>query len=417
MTQGLFWFRRDLRLADHPALARACQSHDRLLLVYVDDDADGPFDASRAWLRLSLGKLGDDIRARGGELHLLAGDPEILIPALAVAAGATEVHISALHEPKAAARDARIAATLAGRAIAMRRAGGRLLTDAESVLTQSATPFRVFTPFHKAARPTWRHRPREAPTALACSPLPSSLEGARTTLDAPRPRWDKGFWATWTPGEAAAHARLDDLLPRLHAYPDARDVPSVEGTSRLSPHLHFGEIHPSRIFDVVQRQGGIGADKYIAELGWREFAYYVLHHWPASLHDNFNPKFDAMPWRDDPAGLRGLAARPDRRAAGRCRHAPVVARGLDAQPRAHGGRFVADQAHGDRLAAGRALVHAHPGRCRPGQQHAGLAMGCRHRRGCRAVFPHLQSGHPVAPLRSAGRVPASLASRTARAWR
>mgnify|MGYP001160617596 FL=1 len=314
MTQGLFWFRRDLRLADHPALARACQSHDRLLLVYVDDDADGPFDASRAWLRLSLGKLGDDIRARGGELHLLAGDPEILIPALAVAAGATEVHISALHEPKAAARDARIAATLAGRAIAMRRAGGRQLTDAESVLTQSATPFRVFTPFHKAARPTWRHRPREAPTALACSPLPSSLEGARTTLDAPRPRWDKGFWATWTPGEAAAHARLDDLLPRLHAYPDARDVPSVEGTSRLSPHLHFGEIHPSRIFDVVQRQGGIGADKYIAELGWREFAYYLLHHWPASLHDNFNPKFDAMPWRDDPAGLeawqRGLTGVP-----------------------------------------------------------------------------------------------------------
>ena len=235
MTQGLFWFRRDLRLADHPALARACQSHDRLLLVYVDDDADGPFDASRAWLRLSLGKLGDDIRARGGELHLLAGDPEILIPALAVAAGATEVHISALHEPKAAARDVRIAATLAGRAIAMRRAGGRLLTDAESVLTQSATPFRVFTPFHKAARPTWRHRPREAPTALACSPLPSSLEGARTTLDAPRPRWDKGFWATWTPGEAAAHARLDDLLPRLHAYPDARDVPSVEGTRSPLP--------------------------------------------------------------------------------------------------------------------------------------------------------------------------------------
>ena len=89
----LVWFRRDLRLADHPALARACQSHDRLLLVYVDDDADGPFDASRAWLRLSLGKLGDDIRARGGELHLLAGDPEILIPALAVAAGATEVHV------------------------------------------------------------------------------------------------------------------------------------------------------------------------------------------------------------------------------------------------------------------------------------------------------------------------------------
>jgi deoxyribodipyrimidine photo-lyase len=91
-------------------------------------------------------------------------------------------------------------------------------------------------------------------------------------------------------------------------------VPAVEGTSRLSPHPHFGEIHPSRILDVVQRHGGIGADKYIAELGWREFAYYVLHHWPSSLADNFNPKFDAMPWRDDPEGLdawqRGLTGVP-----------------------------------------------------------------------------------------------------------
>ncbi|MEF9978060.1 MAG: deoxyribodipyrimidine photo-lyase [Thermomonas sp.] len=303
MNRGLFWFRRDLRLADHPALERACQSHDALLLVYVDDDAQGVFDASRAWLRHSLELLGEDIRQRGGELHVLVGDPEALIPALAVETGATAVHISALHEPDTDARDARIAATLAGQGIAMRRASGRLLTDADAVLTQSSTPFRVFTPFHKTARPTWRHRPRAAPERLDCVPLPSSMVGAVATIEAPRPRWDTGFWETWSPGEAAALARLDDLLPRLAAYPDARDVPAVEGTSRLSPHLHFGEIHPGRIFDVVQQHGGNGADKYIAELGWREFAYYVLHHWPASIRDNFNPKFDAMPWRDDPAGL------------------------------------------------------------------------------------------------------------------
>ena len=314
MTQAIFWFRRDLRLADHPALERAIQSHHALLLVYVDNAADNVYDASRAWLRRSLERLAEDIRARGGELHVLAGDPESLIPTLAVETGATAVHISSLHEPDADARDARIAATLASHGIAMRRAGGRLLTDADAVLTQSSTPFRVFTPFHKTARPTWRHRPREAPAALACCPLPSSMQGACSTIDAPRPRWDSGFWDTWTPGEAAALARLDDLLPRLHTYPDARDVPAVEGTSRLSPHLHFGEINPSRIFDVVQRHGGNGADKYIAELGWREFAYYVLHHWPASRHHNFNPKFDVMPWRDDPPGLdawqRGLTGVP-----------------------------------------------------------------------------------------------------------
>ena len=303
MNKGIFWFRRDLRLADHPALERACQSHDELLLVYVDADAGQRHDASRAWLRRSLELLGEDIRQRGGELHVLAGDPETLIPALAKAAGATAVHISALHEPDADARDARIAATLASHGIAMRRAGGRLLTDADAVLTQSATPFRVFTPFHKAARPTWRHRPREAPARFACFPLPSSMAGAVATIAAPHPRWDEGFWQTWSPGEAQAEARLHDFLKRVDAYPDARDVPAVEGTSRLSPHLHFGEINPSRIFEAAREQGGPGTDKFIAELGWREFAYYVLHHWPGSTTGNFNPKFDAMPWRDAPEQL------------------------------------------------------------------------------------------------------------------
>ena len=149
MNKGIFWFRRDLRLADHPALERACQSHDELLLVYVDADAGQTAHASRAWLRRSLELLGEDIRRRGGQLHVLAGDPESLIPALATSTGATAVHISALHEPDADARDARIAAKLADQGISMRRAGGRLLTDADAVLTQSSTPFRVFTPFHK----------------------------------------------------------------------------------------------------------------------------------------------------------------------------------------------------------------------------------------------------------------------------
>ena len=80
-------------------------------------------------------------------------------------------------------------------------------------------------------------------------------------------------------------------------------MPAVEGTSRLSPHLHFGEINPSRIFEAAREQGGPGTDKFIAELGWREFAYYVLHHWPGSTTGNFNPKYDAMPWRDAPAQL------------------------------------------------------------------------------------------------------------------
>lgn len=303
MNRGIFWFRRDLRLADNPALERACQSHDALLLVYIDESAAAAYDASRAWLRRSLGALAGDIERLGGMLHVLEGDPDVLLPALAASSGATAVHIGALHEPDSDSRDVRLAAALAREGVALRRSGGRLLTDADLVRSKSDAPYRVFTPFFKAALPTWRYRPRAAPDHLACFPLPDRMTDAQASIAAPRPAWDVGFWNRWTPGETGALQRLQAFLGRIEAYPQDRDCPGIEGTSRLSPHLHFGEISAGRAMEAARRQGSAGADKFIAELGWREFAYYVLHHWPDSPQANFNRKFDAMPWRDDPDGL------------------------------------------------------------------------------------------------------------------
>lgn len=302
MNIGIFWFRRDLRLADHPALERALQSLDALLLVYIDEDR-APYSASRAWLRRSLAALGKDIAARGGELHVLAGDAEDLLPRLAAQAGASAVHVSALHEPDADARDARIAKRLSADGVAMRRAGGHLLTDADAVRTKTEAPYRVFTPFFKAALPTWRHRARLAPERLACVGLPASLADAKRTIPAPAPAWDADFFDATMPGETGAHTRLHAFLDNLDDYPEQRDLPALDATSLLSPHLHFGEISPGAVLQAVRECGGPGAAKFIAELGWREFAYYVLQHWPASASENFNRKFDSLPWRDDPQGL------------------------------------------------------------------------------------------------------------------
>ena len=314
MSRGIFWFRRDLRLADNPALERACRSHDALLLVYIDEGAGAGYDASRAWLRQSLAALAAGIERLGGRLHVLEGDPDVLLPALATSSGATAVHIGALHEPDSDARDARLAATLAREGVALRRSGGRLLTDADLVRSKSDAPYRVFTPFFKAALPTWRYRPRAAPDNLTCFPLPEGVARDKAGIEAPRPAWDAGFWRRWSPGEAGALQRLQSFVGRMEAYPNDRDCPGIEGTSRLSPHLHFGEISAGLALETARRRGGAGADKFIAELGWREFAYYVLHHWPDSRHANFNPKFDAMPWRTDPAGLeawqRGVTGVP-----------------------------------------------------------------------------------------------------------
>lgn len=303
MTRGIFWFRRDLRLADNPALERACKSHDALLLVYIDDAASQPYSATRAWLRKSLAALAADIQRAGGTLHVLAGDPEVLIPSLAKASGAAAVHISALHEPDAEVRDTHIATTLAEQGVAMLRAAGRLLTDADQVRSKTDAPYRVFTPFLKTALPTWRYRPRAASAHLNCFALPSGFVRMDASIEAPSPAWDSGFWQTWQPGEAQAIRRLHGFLEHLDAYPEDRDRPGIDGTSRMSPHLHFGEISPGRILDAARARGGAGMDKFIAELGWREFAYYVLQHWPDSNSQNFNRKFDDLPWRDDAQGL------------------------------------------------------------------------------------------------------------------
>ena len=303
MNPGIVWFRRDLRLADHAALERALQSHDALLLVYIDEDR-APYSASRAWLRRSLAAFGQDIAARGGELHVLAGDPEDLLPRLANATGASAVHISALHEPVADARDARIAKRLSADGVAMRRAGGRLLTDADAVRTRAEAPYRVFTPFFRAAVPTWRHRARPAPERFTCNELPASMADAKRAIPAPTPAWDAGFFDISAPGESGAHVRMRLFLEGLDAYPGQRDLPARDATSQLSPHLHFGEISPGAILRAACERGGPGADKFIAELGWREFAYYVLQHWPGSASENFNRRFDALPWRDDPHGLQ-----------------------------------------------------------------------------------------------------------------
>ena len=303
MDRGIFWFRRDLRLADNPALERACRSHDELLLLYIDEDDGQEADASRAWLRKSLAALGTDIERRGGRLHVLAGDAGTLLPIATAEYGAGAVHVSALHEPEADARDARLAAALARDGVALRRSAGRLLGDPASVLTRSEAPYKVFTPFLKAAMPTWRYRERPAPERFAHAGLPHGLHRYAAAIPAPEPAWDRGFWQAWSPGEAHAHARLRRFLDTLDDYPEARDRPGVDGTSRLSPHLHFGEISAGAVLHAARGRGGAGADKFAAELGWREFAYYVLQHWPRSTRDNFNPRFDAMDWREDAAGL------------------------------------------------------------------------------------------------------------------
>ena len=301
----IIWFRQDLRTADNPALSQAVAGGPVVPVFILDETQGGgrPLGgASRWWLHHSLSALSDAL----GGLVLLRGDPAKVLPDLARRTGATSVVWNRCYEPSAVARDTRLKAELAAGGLAVASFNASLLNEPWTVTTQDGGPFKVFTPFWRACR----RLPVEPPTPAArvkLAKLPKGL-GERLAdwrLLPTKPNWAKGFESAWTPGEAGARHRLDGFLADgLRGYAELRDRPDRQNVSRLSPHLHFGEISPRQIFAALSMHmadGGLSRDgeKFLAELGWREFSYHLLFHFPTLAERNWKPAFDAYPWSSD----------------------------------------------------------------------------------------------------------------------
>lgn len=312
MRPVILWFRRDLRLGDNPALAAAIDTGRPILPVYIlDEGGEGrrPGAASRWWLDKSLRALDVALRRRGGRLILRRGDSEAELRRLIDQTGADQVFMNRRFEPEAFIRDADIAHALKAEGIACHGFNGSLLARPGAVLTGAGKPYRVFTPFLKALLQAAPDRPATpAPETLA---TPEGLAGEDIDawgLHPTAPDWSQGF--DGTPGEAGAAAALSAFIEGgLADYAVGRDVPGRRGTSRLSPHLHWGEISPRSVVRAVRAaavQGRVApaqADKFVAEIGWREFSAHLLHQFPYMAERAFRPEFDAMPWRTDPEGL------------------------------------------------------------------------------------------------------------------
>lgn len=314
----LHWFRQDLRLADNPALAAASGTGAPVVLLYVlDDETPGAWrigGAARWWLHRSLSALDKDIGTHGNSLILRRGHAASIVAQVARETGASDVFFTRRYEPFAANEESELAALLEADGRRARRCGGGLLFEPEALTTGSGGPYKVFTPFYKAAMKALRAQPiKRAPKkipALESFPAGDDLDGWRLLPRAPD--WSVGFGECWTPGERGAEAAVDRFVESaLQDYAVERDRPAIVGTSRLSPHLHCGEIGPRRcwqlIADGVQvRTGGLGkgADAYLRELMWREFSHHLLHHWPDLPDVPFREAFAAFPWRSDPEGLR-----------------------------------------------------------------------------------------------------------------
>ena len=316
MSTAILWLRRDLRLADNHALHAALAAHARVLPVYIHaPEEEAPWQpgaASRWWLHHSLAALDADLRARGAALHITRGPSLAALLRLIAGSGADAVYWSRQYEPVALARDRGIKDALRAHGIAAHSSNAALLFEPWQVATGEGAPYRVFTPFWRAAGARLRPvDPLPAPARIAGGAVPGSLALADLGL-LPRIRWDAGMRDTWRPGEAGAQGLLDDFLDAaVGAYQARRDVPAAAGTSRLSPHLHFGEIGPRQILSrLCAHAGGHGAclahagtAHFLRELGWREFSHHLLYHFPHTAQQNLNAQFDAFPWREPDTGI------------------------------------------------------------------------------------------------------------------
>lgn len=308
MTSGpaqIVWFRRDLRLTDNDAICAAASTGGPIIPTFVwAPDEDAPGAASRWWLHHSLESLSASLERKGSRLLLRTGPSATTLVRLARETGARAIHYGRLHKPGAAARDNEVERALRDAGIEVFAHPASLLLDPRSVANKTGNPFQVFTPF-------WRRcmeliapeAPAKAPRSL--SPYPRPLSGL--ALDdlglLPRVDWARGFRELWQPGEEGARKRLDRFVARsIGAYEKQRDLPAIDATSRLSPHLHFGEISPRQVWHAAHAVSG--AAPFLRQLGWREFAHHLLHHFPRTVSRPLRPEFDAFPWGRDPRLLK-----------------------------------------------------------------------------------------------------------------
>ncbi|HUB19979.1 MAG TPA: deoxyribodipyrimidine photo-lyase [Acidobacteriaceae bacterium] len=299
----LLWFRLDLRLADNPALRAAAATGLPVVPVFVwsDQDHEGaPGAASRWWLHQSLTRLDESLRARGSRLIVRRGPAVATLLQVAAQANARRAFWNRIYEPALLERETEIVEKLHAQGIAAETFNGSLLFEPGSIRTTTGGPFQVFTPFWKAA---WneRGRVREILGAASQFPAPAAWPASQS-IDGlelePKIDWAAKMRAAWTPGEEGARNRLRRFeRGALNAYGDERDRPDHDGTSRLSPHLHFGEISPVQIWHALAPAAG--AEGYLRQLAWREFSYHLLCAHPETIRDPFNPQFRNFPWRRD----------------------------------------------------------------------------------------------------------------------
>ena len=315
---SLVWFRRDLRLEDQPALLAAISLGNPVIPIFIhssDDEGNWPSGAaSQWWLNHSLLRLNESLVSLGSRLILRRGEPRKELLSLIEETDAAAVFWTRRYEPSSIEYDSKIKADLKSQGVHVESSNGQLLFEPWEIQTKEGRPYQVFTSFWKSCL----NRPEPAPPQPAPNqiPLPSDWPRSLSIPElglVPAIAWDAGLKAAWSPGSESACIELRRFLDSaVGEYGSARNQPAIRGTSRLSPHLHFGEISPRTVWHETQRlrQGRSrqsvesGSETFLREIGWREFAYHLLFHFPQTDQQPLRSEFTRFPWRDDADGLK-----------------------------------------------------------------------------------------------------------------
>ena len=317
MLIGIVWFRQDLRLRDNPALAAACEQCDAVICAFIDDPQEQTLSqlgsASRVWLHHSLQKLDESLQESGNKLHFFAGDSLLILQQLIDDSGAERLYWNRCYDPETVARDKLIKAEV--QSCKPTTFNGLLVFEPWDNLKADQSPYKVYTPFWRAAA----DQIDKQPTLLEGSEKPSQVPAVnKKTLDAisgrlsldelnllPELSWHESMMEGWSVGEDSAHESLASFLKStVHDYDEARNLPAQEGTSRMSPHLHFGEISARDILSATLKGRPVkelseGELTFAKEIVWREFAYCLLFHFPQTISEPLDPRFADFEWADN----------------------------------------------------------------------------------------------------------------------
>jgi len=301
----ILWFRRDLRLSDHPALSAAARSGRPVIPVVIRDELVDALGAAPKWRwGLGIGHLAERLEAIGSRLTFRAGRADAVLKALAKETGAGAVHWMRAYDPDSVARDTDLKAALKDAGLTAESHAGHVMFEPWEVETKTGGFYKVYTPFWKAVRGRDVASPLEAPKRLKA---PERWPASDTLAD-----WSLGramgrgvhVVRPWVRlGEEAAQDRLSEFIEdKVARYDDTRDLPWTDGTSGLSENLSLGEITPAQCWQAGRRameDGKPGAETFLKELVWREFAYHLMWHTPHLLDGNWRPEWDAFPWKTD----------------------------------------------------------------------------------------------------------------------